>query len=810
MADTDIRTPNSFQTDGRATNMLTEGPKEFLFKYLHYLPWIILSCALFLVGAYVKIRYTTQIYSVQSSLLIKNDQENQGGQEARFDQLLMSGNNVNLKNEIEILKSRPILTRVAKDLGLETFIYNTGKVRSSLLYPEHPFNLQIYNLGDSIRGFDYNMTILDDNRYLLGQNKTPVLFGQVIMVDGNRFCLIRNKNLSLHIYSRPTFEFGWTPLSNIAASMIGSLSIGQLSDQATILSLSYETENPSLGQDVLNTVMAVYDTLIVEDKRRTTSNMLQFIQDRLNEMGDTLKGVQGVLKQFIVENQAFDIEGQSKSYLDKMGESGKQDVEQQVKIKIVNFLLKYIDDQKNKFELVPTNLGIEEPALQQLILEYNRLQLERDANLKTTAANNPMIQALEGSLNKVRTNIYQALLNVRQAYEIASANLAKQNEDLQSRIKGLPGKSIQLLNFERQQKIFEDLYSLLLQKKLETSISAAATVSNSRIVEPAMSSDQPVRPNKKNIYISFFLIGLAIPCGLIGMKEVLRDKVSGRADVEKFTTAPILGEIGHSDYDQPLVVTRTSRRFISEQFRIIRTNLQYIISNKEKVVIMVTSSFSGEGKSFISTNMGAVMAVSGKKTVIIEFDIRKPKIVSGLDLKRKMGITNYIIGKASFEELLVKVEDVDDLYVIPCGPIPPNPAELLLDRKLDELMKEVMANFDVVILDTAPVGLVSDALGLARFADCTLYIIRQGHTFRKQLGFIEELYVEKKLPRLCLLLNDMKPEGGYYGGYYGGGYGYYTGYSYGNNSGYFEEETNRKSQRTIFGRIKRFISRIFF
>ena len=810
MADTDNRTTNSFQSGGRANNMHPEGPKEFIFKYLHYVPWIMLSSAVFLVAAYIKIRYTTQIYSVQSSLLIKNDHSNQGGQEQQFDQILMGGNNVNLKNEIEILKSRPIITRVARDLGLETFCYNNGKVRSSLLYPDKPFDLLIYNLADSAKGFDYNMTVLDDSRFLLGQDKTPVNFGQIIVIDGNRFALIRNKGISLHIYSRPNFEFGWTPLPGVAASVIGALSITQLNDQSTILSLSYETENPTLGENVLNTVMNVYDTLIVEDKRRTTSNTLQFINDRLFELSDTLKGVQGVLKSFIVENQAFDIEDQSKSYLDKMGESGKQDVEQQVKISIINWLLKYIDDQKNKFELVPTNLGIEEPALLQLIVEYNRVQLERDANLKTTAENNPMILALEGSLDKVRSNIYQALLNVRQAYLIAAANLAKQNEDLQSRIKGLPGKSIQLLNFERQQKILEDLYSMLLQKKLETSISAAATVSNSRVVEPALSSSLPVRPNKKNIYISFLLIGISIPCGLIALKEVLRDKVSGRPDVEKFTTAPILGEIGHSDYEQSLVVTRTSRRFISEQFRIIRTNLQYIIGNKEKTVIMVTSSFSGEGKSFVSTNMGAVMAVSGKKTVIIEFDIRKPKIISGLDLKRKMGITNYIIGKASFEELLVRVEEVDDLYVIPCGPIPPNPAELLLDKKLDELMKEVMANFDVVILDTAPVGLVSDALGLGRFADCTLYIVRQGHTFRKQLGFIEELYVEKKLPRLCLLLNDMKPEGGYYGGYYGGGYGYYTGYDYGNNSGYFEEEPNGKRKRTIFGRAKRFFTRIFF
>jgi len=303
-------------------------------------------------------------------------------------------------------------------------------------------------------------------------------------------------------------------------------------------------------------------------------------------------------------------------------------------------------------------------------------------------------------------------------------------------------------------------------------------------------------------------LGMLLPTGFVVLREILQDKINGKADVEKYTTAPILGEIGHSEGTQTLVVTQNSRRLISEQFRIIRTNLQYMINKVPKPVIMVTSSFSGEGKSFVSTNMGAVMALSGKRTVIMEFDIRKPKIVSGLDLKRKMGITNYIIGKASFNELLIKVNGVDDLYVIPCGPIPPNPSEILLDKKLDELMKEVMDHFDVVIMDTAPIGLVSDAITLNRFSNCTLYITRQGYTFRKQLGLVEDLYINKKLPSLCLLINDVKADGGYYGGYYGGGYGYYGGYGYGKQSDYFESDGD-KNGRSLPARLKKWIERIF-
>jgi capsular exopolysaccharide synthesis family protein len=270
------------------------------------------------------------------------------------------------------------------------------------------------------------------------------------------------------------------------------------------------------------------------------------------------------------------------------------------------------------------------------------------------------------------------------------------------------------------------------------------------------------------------MIGILIPVGIITARELLRDKVANRADVEKRTSAPILAEIGHSDDDHTLVVTRNSRRFIAEQFRILRSNLKYMTTKKENPIIMVTSSFSSEGKSFISTNVAAVLALSGKKTVLMEFDIRKPKVLEGLGMKRKMGITNYIIGRAKIDDIIMQVPGFDNFFVIACGPIPPNPAELLLDSKLEDLMREIRERFEVVVMDTAPVGLVSDSVTLGRFADCTLYVIRQGHTYRKILRLVDDLYIEKKLPGISLVMNDVKLEGGYYSGYYGG-YGYYGG-----------------------------------
>ena len=770
----------------KTNNPWVAGPKDFIFKYLPYLPLLLLSIAFFLTIAYIKVRYTTQIFKVQSSLLIQNDMTSVGGgganggpKDEKFEELFMTQDQVNLSNEIEVLKSTPVLQRVARDLNLQTMYYSRGNVRGSLIYPMYPFTLNLITKADSTKGLSFRIILLSADRYTVDEGKTVFHFGDTITTGDAKLQLIRNLGVNIFSFASRQFEIDWSPALDIALGLQGQLKVMQLNEQATILTLAFEGENPTLGKDVLNNLMAVYDTLQVEDKNRIAANTLRFINDRLFELNDTIRGVQGTLTHFMVENKVFDMENQSKDYLDKMGEAAKMRAEQVVKDSIVNYLLQYIADRNNMHGLVPTNLGIDEPALTQLVYEYNRLTLERDKNVKTSTEANPMIVGMDQTLTKIRAQIIQALLNVRAAYQIAINKLDESEGNINSHVNLLPGKSLGLLNIERRQKIFEDLYSLLSQKGLEISLSSASTISNSRVLEPAMAGADPVSPDKKSIYTMYLLVGMLLPTGFVLLRELLQDKVNGKADVEKYTTAPILGEIGHSEGKQTLVVTQNSRRLISEQFRIVRTNLQYMINKVDKPVIMVTSSFSGEGKSFVSTNMGAVMALSGKRTVIMEFDIRKPKIVSGLDLKRKMGITNYIIGKASFNELLIKVNGIDDLYVIPCGPIPPNPSEILLDTRLDELMKEVADNFDVVIMDTAPIGLVSDAITLNRFSNCTLYITRQGYTFRKQLGLVEDLYMNKKLPNLCLLINDVKADGGYYGGYYGGGYGYYGGYGYG-------------------------------
>ena len=787
------------QTFGATSNDLLRpnanrlaAPRELLFRYLRYLPWVLICTAFALTLAYIKIRYSTPIYQVQSSLLIQNDEALQNDKDDRLGQLFMAQQGTNLSNEIQLLKSTPIMSRVVRDLNLQTIYYNQGKVRAGLLYQNLPFQLLVLGMADSSAAVGFSIKALDDKEFLLNGGKQHYFFDKPFTLGQNQFMLIRDQGIGFAQFQSPDFIISWSPAVQSARNLSNNIRITPGEDNSTILQLSMETENVQMGRDVLNTMMLVYDSLIVEDKNRIAVNSKQFIDKSLDTLRQQLGGVEGNLRDFMVSNQAFNIEGQAQTYLSSIQESSKTLEEMTVKITIVNWLLDYIGKNENAYRLVPTDLGIAEPVVLALIEDYNRGQLERESNLKTTTANNPLVTRIDASLDKVRQNMLQALRNVKASYDITRDAIMQRGGSLTDELKSLPGKSMKQVNIQRQQKILEDLYSFLLQKKLEISISSASTISNSKVVEPAYGGSLPIKPSHSSTYLTYLLIGLIIPVSVIAINEVMNDKVKNRMDIEKVTATPILGEIGHSDDVKALVVTQNSRRFITEQFRIVRTNLQYILGRNERPVILVTSSFSGEGKSFISTNMGAVMALAGKSTVVMEFDIRKPKIVAGLDLKRKMGITNYIIGAASFEDLLVKVEELENFYVIPCGPIPPNPAELLLNPRLKELIAKAKERFEVVIMDSAPVGLVSDAINLAEFADCTLYIVRRGHTPRGLLNLVNDLYVNKKMPSVSILLNDMKQEGAYYGGYYGGyGYGYY-GYGYSKKGGYFENESKKK------------------
>ena len=777
--------------------MQLPSPREFLLRYIKYLPWILISLAVALVLAKVKLRYATPIYKADSRFLIKKETP-YGHSDGKFDDIFMGGSAQNVYNEIEIIKSRPLAARVVKALHLQTSCFNKGSIRSSLLYHEAPITLLLMGSEDSVSSFGVQITITDNDHFKVGENPTLHTFGETLMQSGVQYKIIKLYPTVVNVSKSNVFVLTHTSAEKAANALVGGLSVVLSDNYGQIINLSYQSESPDLAVDILNTLMEVYRQSNIEDKRQMKISTLQFIDERLDSLKGELGAVEKNLTQYIEEKQAFQLDKQSELYLNSLSSETTNLAQQDLRIQIIDFLIHYL--KTSAWKAVPVELGTPEPTLMPLISEYNLLQQERKNAIATMPETNPYIQQnLDPRIDKVRSDILESLNSVRQSYVIARDAIQQRNSQIEGKLQALPSKGQQLAEKNRQQKIKEELYLFLLQKREETAIASASTVSDSKVVEPALPGNYPISPNARSAYMIAFILGLVIPGGIIALKEYLNDRVHGRVDIERLTDAPFMGEIGHSEDAMALVVKHNSRRFISEQFRIIRTNLQFILSKSEKPVVLVTSSFSGEGKSFVSTNIGAVMALTGKRTVIMELDIRKPKVVSNLDLKRQKGITNYIIGNATVDEIIMPVPNVENLFVISCGPVPPNPAEMLLDPKLKQLFEEVKRRFDIVIVDTAPVGLVSDAMVIGRHADCTLYILRQGYTYKNQVRLIDELYTQKKLPRLSVLLNDMKGGVGY-GSYYGyGAYGYgaRNRYGYGYGYGYFDMEQKKKKKSLI-------------
>jgi tyrosine-protein kinase Etk/Wzc len=756
-------------------------PREILFRYIHFLPLVIASVVIFMVMTYVRLRYEPNIYSVTATLMVKDPNTRSPSGESDLEDLLFMGSNKNIEDEIQVVQTRRIGQRVVRALGLELQFYNEGKIRTSLINPpETPVRLSILSLKDSMKAFSMTVHLIDDQKFTLGEDKKPIPFGQAFNLPEGSFMLFR-KTIGLGSFNTSDFIISYASPEQRAGELLKGLVAVPSGTSNNIMRLTYETENPRLGLDVLNQWMLEYQKLGLEENKQSAENTLSFINDQLNDVNQELAVVEGNLLRSREKNMVINVEAQSQKVFDAMNDLDKEIVQQSVQLELVDNLIRYISDESQPYRQVGSLLGLQEPSLAAQMNEFNRLQVERETMLKTTTRANPTIQNMEATISRLRQDIRQNLNNIRQGLRLTVGNLTARNQLVGREISRLPAK-----------KILEQVYSFLMEKKVETSISSASTLSNVKVLEVAQASSIPIRPNKKATYITAFLLGFGIPVFIIFLLEYLNDKVKGRQDVMRNTSAPIIGELGHSQDEGTLVVSPTSRKFIAEQFRIIRTNLKYFLTNPDKAVILVTSSTSGEGKSFISTNMGAVLALSGKRTVILEFDIRKPRILSGLGLHKREGITNHVIGRVEYEELPISVPGIDNLFVIACGPIPPNPSELLLDPRLDAFIQRVREDYDVVIMDTAPVGLVGDAVVLGKHADASLYVVRHNYTFKKQLQLLDDIYVNRRLPRMSLVLNDIQAKTGGYGGYYGyGGYGYGAyGSSYGSN--YFEADKRKK------------------
>jgi capsular exopolysaccharide synthesis family protein len=772
--------------------------KDLFFKYVRFLPVFLVSVALCLLGAYLYLRYTTPIYRVTGTLTFKQEEQNRVG---KFEDIFTAKNVSDVQAEIEILKSQALMERVVDSVQLQTGYFAVGKIKTLNIYTDCPFRFNIIKLTDSFSSFKMNFTFPTENEFRVNKEPGKYKFGDVF---GNSYGLFSISKLYNGVKGKE-FNVEWKSTTERAANYAPIVRVAPKIAGTNIYNIQIDYENSALAADIINNLMVRYKDASIDDKNATIKQRLDYIIGQLVRIERDLDSIEAKRIVYVNENNLSGYEDQLASFFEIQTRADEEIQNQKQQLAIIDIMTAYLKDTMNNFEKTPSALSISDATLSAMVTSYNLMQLERKKMLEQNIPEeNLQIQAKNAELETLRNSILEAFKNLKVAYNSLIDDFYKRRSTALFKQKELPAKVQRLLEMERERDSKLALYKFLQEQREETAMQQAATVSNSKVLTAAYPTSTPIKPNKRAIQLLAVILGLGLPAMYIFFLEIINDKVNTRYDIEKLTTASVLGEVGHSHSGSSMIVSKTNRSMVSEQFRIIRSNLQYVLNKIDKPVIMITSSFSAEGKSFITTNLGGVMALAGKKTVMLEFDIRKPKLFSGMKLNSKQGITNFLVGKAQMADLPIKIPGYENLYGISCGPVPPNPAELLLDSRVEEMFQWLRENFDVVLIDTAPVGMVSDAMTLGKFANTTLYVVRQGYTYKKQISLIDEFYHENRLPKISIIINDVKLKPGY--GYYG--YGRY-GYGYGYGGGYYEAEDGQDTPKRIFSfvRLKNFLTR---
>lgn len=741
-------------------------------KYLRYWYLFVIGAAIALAAAFVYLRYATPLYVANTTLMFK-DQNKGGGlsETAAFSDIELLNTSKSIDNEMLVLKSRSLMKRVVTALKIDRTFIIEGQIRDVEIYgKEVPIDIIVEEGADAMEGKSFRIHFKDDNSFILeeGTQRTPHQFGKAIKKEYGQFTIVSIQGFSFSETDQPILV-KFHDKSGVAKSYSNRLGVKPVNSQASVLNISIKDPVPSKAQDVLEKLIEIYEQEAVEDKNQIAARTVEFIDDRLDYLTQELSRVEQNVEKYKQEMELTDVNTQAEQYITAANENRKEVEEIDIQLDVLRSIENYLENQEtNEYNLVPTTLSIQDITLNELITRFNQLQQERERSLGSgTRPTNPYILNINEQLRNLKQNILENLRNIKRGLQITRRNLMAKSGLVDDQINKVPMIERQMIEITRQQEIKQAIYLYLLQKKEESALSLAAAVSNTRIIDPPVAKG-PVSPVKTNILAYSLILGLFIPFLGIYLKNLLTNKVERKHDVTNLTNTPVLGEICHSKEKEFVVAKPHIKTPISEMFRLIRTNLHYTGIGSDNKCILVTSSMSGEGKSFFCVNIGASFAGTGKNVLIIEFDLRRPKLLKNLGMEVEKGLTDYIVGDIDQLENVVVPSGVEDnLDILPAGTLPPNPAELMLNEKVSEMITELKKVYDYIILDTAPVGKVADAYALKAYAELTVYIVRYNYTDKDQLGLIDEIFENKKLNNPMIVLNDSKKSnnGGYTYGY---------------------------------------------
>ncbi len=772
---------NKYKEKSEENQELDFNIREQVEKYLVHWKWFVLAVFISLSVGFIYLRYATPLYRATTTILVKD--EKKGGLASELSALsdlgVLGNSKSNVDNEVEILKSRTLIKNTVEELKLNVSYITHGRVKSAELYKNSPVNFiffpndeilkqqkqQIFNV-ESVSNQTYRLTYNEKELGVFNYNKLITTTLGKISVTKTIFAADeKNKDFEVDCVI--------TPLARETQSYRLRLTVSPLSKTSSVVELAIVDEVPERAEDFLNTLVEIYNQNAIEDKNLVAEKTSEFISQRLefitNELSDVERDVEG----FKNQNSLTDIESETKLFLENASDYEKQKIETEIQQSVVASMISFLKSSKPE-DLIPTNILStgKDPEATSLITEYNKLVIERNRIATGATLDNPVVQNADQRIIALKSNIQQSLYRLQSSLNIKKRNLDREGVQIGGRKAQVPRLEREFRIIDRQQKVKEALYLYLLEKREETALTLAATEQSAKVIDAGLSSEVPVSPKKMLIYLGALIAGLFIPFGVIYVMDLLNTKIKTRQEIEKRLAIPFLGDVPKSDSHEEMINTN-SRSGSAEAIRIVRTNLEFMLTGVQQDkgrIIFVTSTIPGEGKTFISVNLAGTIALSGKKVLLVGMDIRNPKLAEYIPIKPE-GVTNYLSkSDGDVTTYITKLDNFENFHVLSSGVIPPNPVELLMNDKLTKMFNELKEMYDYIIVDTAPVSVVTDTVLIAKNADAFIYVVRANYLDKRMLHIPEMFYNQKKLPNMSLVLNatDMVRKG--YG--YGYGYGY--------------------------------------
>lgn len=740
-----------------------------LRSYLYYWPYFVAGVLISIFVAFVYLQFADPVYEVKASLIIQ-DEKKQTSDKSQLQELDLSSSSKLVENEILVLKSRNLIAKMVNDLQLWIGYHKQEKWNKKDLYKSSPVTLQLLSPPNFQNELILKIKIKDKNSFLLvrANGKMQEFPYKSNLKSGfGSWYLKANGNLGDFFGS--TILISLQDANKMAKQYQSSIDAVLLNKTAPTVGLSIEDNIEQRGKDILNHLIGIYNKSNILDKNRVNQSTLDFIDKRIVSLAVELNSSEKQVESFRSSRGLTDISSQSKVYLENVQSNDSRLNEVNINLNVIEGIDRYIQSPENSKNL-PITLGISDPSLNNSIETLAQLQLQRERLLATTPESNPAFEPIDRQIKTAKASIKESIQNIKASLLSTRNQLHSFESKYELSLRSIPGQERELINKTRQQAIKQNLYVYLLQKREELSLNYASTLMEARVVDSAY-ADLKNASGKSVTYGLAFLLGLLVPAGVIYGRNSLSKNITKSSQIRNIITAPIIAELSHVKHADPIIIQNDNFAGIGEQFRSLRTNVYYLHSSKQKGrVTLITSSVSGEGKSFISTNLAVSLATAKRKTILVELDLRKPKVSKIFNFPDGcMGVSDFLEFNAS-KETIIQPTAHRLLDCISCGTSPINPAESLELASLDNLFAFLRNNYEEIIIDTPPLHLVTDALLISRLADISLYVIRQGYTKIDELSFINDIYLNERLPKLNIVFNGIQRQK------YGYGYNYDNSY----------------------------------